>query len=303
VDGLRPRPDHGTPLIMQDRSYTLAQISVYPLKGAGGVELEAAEPDSFGIPGDRRWMLAHPGGLFISQRTHPRLALLRVRATGEDGGLGGRFRVEAPGIGAMVLPEGDASHRLMDVQVHKDRFRGRVLGGGGEWFSDYLGEACHLLFIPPEVHRPVDQEFAPGYRTSFADGYPLLVASESSLQDLNNHLALPAEMTRFRPNLVIGGSGPWEEDSWRVMEVGEARIDLVKPCARCSVTTVDQETGVTGKEPLSTMARVRRWEGKTFFGQNAVFSRNGSFRVGQSVRIVEEGEARPPLPPQRPPAR
>ena len=104
-------------------------------------------------------------------------------------------------------------------------------------------------------------------------------------------------MARFRPNLVVEGGGAWEEDRWRVLEAGEVRIGLVKPCARCSVTTVDQETGVRGHESLKTLARVRGWEGKTWFGQNGVFLRAGSFRVGSAVRILEEGEASPPIPP------
>ena len=279
---------------MENRSFSLVRIRVYPLKGAGGVELEASESDPFGIPGDRRWMLVRPDGLFISQRTHPRLALIRVEEA-EAGRPGGPFRVVAPGFDPFFLPEGDPSDPLMEVRLHEDRFHGRVPGDGGGWFSDFLGEECHLVFIPPEIHRPVDHEFAPGYRTSFSDGYPLLVTTEASLEELNRHLPRPSSMLRFRPNLVISGSGPWEEDSWRIIEIGGARIDLVKPCARCSVTTVDQESGEKGEEPLRTLARVRRWEGKAFFGQNAVFSRNGSFRVGQSVRIVEEGDARPPL--------
>jgi uncharacterized protein YcbX len=201
----------------------------------------------------------------------------------------------------LVLAEGDATHEMMEVQLHKDRLQGRVLQEAGQWFSDFFGEACRLVFIPPEVHRPVDPEFAPGHRAGFADGYPLLVATEASLSALNADLPQPLSMLRFRPNMVVRGASPWEEDRWRVMEVGGASVRLVKPCARCSVTLVDQETGEVGEEPLRTLSRVRRWDGKTFFGQNAIFSRNGSFRVGQSVRIVEEGESRPPLDSASPP--
>jgi uncharacterized protein YcbX len=171
-----------------------------------------------------------------------------------------------------------------------------VVPEGEEWFSDFLGQACHLLFIPHQVHRAVDPVFAPGHRTAFTDGYPILVATEASLEDLNGRLDRPSSMLRFRPNLIIGGARPWEEDEWRRMEVGEAEIHLVKPCARCAVPAVDPETGVAGKEPLRTLAAFRRWEGKSYFGQNGVFRRTGSFRVGQRVDIVEMGEKRPPMP-------
>jgi uncharacterized protein YcbX len=281
-------------MTMDSPELRLARIRIYPLKGAAGLDLQGSAPDLFGIPGDRRWMVVRPQGLFISQRTHPSLALVRVEATGA-GPSGAPFRVQAPDLPPLLLQEGDAGDEMMEVQLHQDRLRGRVLEEAGSWFSDFFQEECRLVFIPPEVHRPVDQVFAPGHRASFSDGYPLLVTTEESLHALNQLLPQPSSMLSFRPNLVIRGSGAWEEDRWRVLEIGDARIDLVKPCARCSVIRVNQETGEVGREPLSTLSRVRRWEGKAYFGQNAVFTRNGSFRVEQSVRIVEEGDPRPPL--------
>jgi uncharacterized protein YcbX len=279
---------------MNPSELTLSRIRIYPLKGAGGLDLQESAPDLFGIPGDRRWMVVRPQGQFVSQRTHPGLALVRVEATG-PGSSGAPFRVQAPGMPPLVLQEGDPGNEMMEVRLHQDRVEGRVLEEAGGWFSEYFKEECRLVFIPPEVLRPVDEEYAPGHRASFSDGYPLLVTTEGSLAALNRLLPQPSSMLRFRPNLVVRGSGAWKEDHWRELEVGEARIGLVKPCARCSVTTVDQNTGEVGIEPLSTLARVRRWEGKSYFGQNGVFTKNGSFRVGQSVRIVEEGDPRPPL--------
>lgn len=277
-------------------SIVLAGIRIYPLKGAGGMELEEGVVDDFGIRGDRRWMLVEPDGGFISQRIHPRLALIRVEAVeGEEAGPG-RFQLRAPGMEAFVLPQGGPEDPLMDIRLHQDRLQGRLPRGGGEWFSNFLGVPCHLVFIPPGVLRPVDPRFAPGHRTGFADGYPVLLASEASLAELNRHLPEPMGMNRFRPNLIVRGGAAWEEDEWRSLHVGEARLSLVKPCARCTVTTVDQETGVKGVEPLATMARVRGWEGKTWFGQNGVFHKPGRFRVGSVVHIVERGDPRPPIP-------
>ncbi len=276
----------------------VARIRVYPLKGAGGVDLQKADLDDLGIPGDRRWMLVRPNGLFISQRTHPRLALVRMEGwRPEDPS--GPFRVKAPGMGPLVLGAAPAVAPLMGVQVHRDHLQGRVMEEEGRWFSAFFREEVRLVYFGSEILRPVDPERAPGHRTAFSDGYPLLLTSQESLDDLNGHLSTPSRMSRFRPNLVVRGCRPWEEDRWRTLSIGNARVELVKPCARCVVTTVDQRTGVRGTEPLRTLARVRGWEGKNWFGQNGVVARSGSFRVGDVVGIVEEGEALPPLSMER----
>lgn len=280
----------------------LTRIRTYPLKGAGGIDLREARLDEFGIPGDRRWMLVRPDGHFISQRTHARLALIRVfpgeggggpRAEGSDGGL--RFRVQATGMDSFHLLSAEGSGSGMEVKLFGDCVRGLVVEEATEWFSEVLREECRLVFFPGDLHRPVDPSLAPGHKTSFSDGYPLLLTTEESLEDLNRRLDHPASMLRFRPNLVVTGGGPWEEDTWRVLESGGVCLRLVKPCARCSVTTVDPGTGDRGTEPLKTLMGFRGHLGRGYFGQNAVFSGTGIFRVGDSVHILEKGEARPPL--------
>ena len=283
-------------------SLRLTRIRVYPLKGAAGFDLQKTRLDSFGIPGDRRWMLTRPDGLFISQRTHPRLALIKVLpqrqdsgadSTGQDGKGMGSFSLQAPGMGSLELSSDRSSGIPTEVQVQKDRVVGVFVEEGSGWFSEFLGEECRLVFSPDEFLRPVDPDYAPGHRTSFSDGYPLLLTTEESLKDLNSRLTEPSSMLRFRPNLVVSGGEPWEEDTWRVLESGGVRLDLVKPCARCSVTTVDPGTGNGGVEPLRTLGGFRRWNGKAYFGQNAVCSGTGSFRVGETVRILEKGKAPP----------
>jgi len=288
----------------------LTRIRVYPLKGAGGCDLDETGLDAFGIPGDRRWMVAKPGGQFISQRTHPRLCLVRPSPVGSDRGDPGptpresdltdgthadeiRFRLEAPGMDPLDLTHAP-SDAWVDVQVHQDRFP--ALAGsdeGDRWFSDFLGEPCQLVFIPEKIHRPVDPEWAPGHRVSFADGYPLHLTTEESLQDANRKLSRQTTMLRYRPNLVVAGGTPWEEDEWRVLEIGGIRVHLVKPCARCSVVTVDPGTGVRGREPLRSLKGFREAEGKVYFGQNAVFEGNGRLRVGGDVHVLETGSRRP----------
>jgi len=253
--------------------------------------------DAFGVPGDRRWMLAARDGRFLSQRTHPRLCLVR---TGQSGSVAARgslgFTVTAPGMGTFPLSEAPFSDWI-EVQLHADRFM--ALAGseeGNRWFAEFLGEPCQLVFMPEEVRRPVDPHRAQGHRVGLADGFPLHLTTEDSLREMNRKLSRKTSMLSYRPNLVVAGGAPWEEDEWRVLEVGGITVTLVKPCARCAVIAVDPGTGVRGQEPLRSLRSFRGWEGKVYFGQNAVFSGTGSFRVGDDVRILERGDRRPPIP-------
>jgi uncharacterized protein YcbX len=296
----------------RQRPLRLTRIRVYPLKGAGGCDLGETGLDAFGIPGDRRWMLAKSGGQFISQRTHPRLCLVHTAPVAPDPGGAGRtpdksylkqppeieemrFKLEAPGMDPFDLMPAP-SDVWVEVQVHGDRFS--ALAGYDEanrWFSDFLGERCQVVFIPDEVRRPVDPEFASGHRVSLADGYPLHLTTEESLREVNQALSRETTMLSYRPNLVLAGGVPWEEDEWRVLEIGGVRVRPVKPCARCAVITVNQGTGVRDQESLRSLRGFREWEGKVYFGQNAVFQGTGRFRVGENVHILERGSRRPPL--------
>lgn len=277
-------------------SIVLRRIRVYPLKGAGGFDLDETCLDAFGIPGDRRWMLARPDGQFLSQRTHPRLALVRTgRAEGAPGLSCPSFRVEAPEKEPLTLTP-SVSEEWIRVRVHDDRFKALVgFHDADAWFSGFLGEPCRLVFIPDEVIRPTDPEWAAGHRVSLADGYPLHLTTQESLADLNARLSQPTSMLRYRPNLVVSGGIAWEEDEWRVMDFEGTRLELVKPCARCTVVTVDPGSALGGKEPLRTLHGFREWDGKVYFGQNAVVNGSGRFRVGMDVHILERGDRRPPI--------
>ena len=274
----------------------MARLRVYPLKGAAGFDLPESDLDQFGIPGDRRWMLATPDGCFISQRTHPRLCLIRTSPAAGGGGYRAlRFTLNAPGMEAFELTP-TPSQTWTEVRLHKDRFSVLVgYSGADRWFTRFLGDSCRLVFIPEEVRRPTDPEWAPGHRVGLADGYPLHLTTEESLRDMNRRLSRDTSMLRYRPNLVVAGGEPWEEDVWRVLEIGGIKVRLVKPCARCAVTTVDPGSAVRGREPLRSMKAFREWEGKVYFGQNAVYEGSGGFRVGDDVRILETGSRRPPV--------
>ena len=153
-----------------------------------------------------------------------------------------------------------------------------------EWFSDFLGSPCSLVHMADEVVRPANPAFAAsGVRVGFADAFPFLLISEESLADLNRRLADPLPMNRFRPNLVVAGVEPYAEDGWQKIEIGGIRLQVVKPCGRCLVTTTDQATGDRGKEPLRTLATYRKVGGEVMFGQNVVHENTGRLTVGDSV--------------------
>ena len=258
---------------------TLAGITVYPVKSAAGIALQEWEVDQFGLRYDRRWMVVDQAGEFLSQRSHPRMALVTT------GILNGTLRLEAPDMAALEIPLDPQPTVHTSVRVWKDRCGATWMGERpARWFSDFLGTACNLVHMPDETLRPADPTYAPdGTRVSFADAFPFLIISEASLADLNRQLAEPVPMNRFRPNLVIAGAEPYAEDGWDRLEINGVRLRIVKPCARCVVTTTDQSTAVRSQEPLRTLGRYRKVWGKVMFGQNAVQETVGRLHVGDPV--------------------
>jgi uncharacterized protein YcbX len=143
--------------------------------------------------------------------------------------------------------------------------------------------------MPRESQRLVDPNYAGGNQiVSFADGYPFLLISEASLEDLNSRLKVPLEMERFRPNFVVQGCLPYQEDGWNFIRIGEIKFQIVKPCSRCVITTIDPVDGSTDREPLRTLAIYRHSEGKVYFGQNLIHESAGSVEVGMEVEILAE---------------
>jgi uncharacterized protein len=259
---------------------TLTGITLYPIKSAGGIPVDSWELDQFGLTLDRRWLVVDATGQFISQRDYPRMAL--VRPTLQNGCL----RVDAPGMPPLELSVNPAPAVLTRVTVWDDSCDATWVGEvAARWFSAFLGCAASLVHMPAQTLREANPVYAPtGTPVSFADAYPLLLISEASLDDLNQRLSAPLPMNRFRPNLVLAGCRPYEEDSWTLIRIGETDMEVVKPCDRCVITTTDQATAERGKEPLSTLATYRRVDGKVLFGQNVVHRGRGRLRVGDAVR-------------------
>jgi uncharacterized protein len=261
----------------------LSQLHVYPIKSAGGIPLEASDVDWRGLRHDRRWMLVDEAGRFMSQRRYPRMALVRVRIEPDH------LIVDAPDMPPLEVPLQPPDRKLRLAQVWNDLVEVSTVGDEADsWFGEFLGVRCNLVYLPDESIRPVDPAYGGTEdRVGLADGFPFLLVSEASLDDLNARLEHPLPVNRFRPNLVVGGCEPFAEDGWRLIRIGEITLRVVKPCARCTITTVDQRTAATSKEPLRTLARFRRAGNKVLFGQNLAHDHTGTLRTGDPVEVVQ----------------
>jgi uncharacterized protein YcbX len=260
----------------------LSALHVYPIKSCGGTAVEEWEVDERGLRHDRRWMLVDETGRFLSQRRHPRMALIATRI--EDD----RLVVSAPEMPSLQVPFDLARGGRMLASVWDDLVETLPVGYEADrWFEEFLGVRCRLVHLPDESVRRVDPEFGTaGDRVGLADGFPFLLISEGSLADLNARLERPLPMNRFRPNLVVAGCEPFAEDGWRRVRIGAVDLRVVNPCARCAITTVDQESAARGKEPLRTLATFRKRGTKVLFGQNLAHDETGILRVGDPVEEV-----------------
>ncbi|HEX2313807.1 MAG TPA: MOSC N-terminal beta barrel domain-containing protein [Thermomonospora sp.] len=254
----------------------LTGLTVYPLKGGRGTALTAAELGPRGLRYDREFMLVTPEGRFLSQRDYGRMALLRPAYDGEVL----TVRAEGETLTHKAVEDGP----VREVVVHRTYCEGVDQGDeAARWFTEFLGTECRLVRFTG--HRPTSRG---GGEVAFADAYPLLLISEESLADLNGRLDEPLPMNRFRPNLVVAGLGAFGEDRAKLLRIGETTIELVKACARCIVTTTDQETGERGREPLRTLAAYRTIDRGIRFGQNGVPRTTGTLRLGDPVEVLEE---------------
>jgi uncharacterized protein YcbX len=258
-------------------------LYVYPLKSARGLPLEEANLDSFGIEGDRRWCLSGGDGRVITQRDCPVLATLDVIPT-EQG-----LELRAAGRRPLRVRRPEPGPDAQAVAVWEDLTAGLPVGAEADaWLVDLLERPCRLVYMPETTHRQVSLSHGrSGDRVSFADGYPMLLTSDASLAELNRRMGATLPMDRFRPNIVVDGGEPFAEDHWARIRVGNTEFRVVKSCARCVVTTTDQQTGRRGKEPLRTLATFRTVDGKVLFGENLIHDGPGPVRTGDAVEVLE----------------
>ncbi|HRD52035.1 MAG TPA: MOSC domain-containing protein [Flavobacteriales bacterium] len=262
-------------------SLTLASLRIYPIKSLGGFLVNEAQLTDRGLQHDRRWMLVDGEGTFVSQREVPTMACLHTAPQGDG------FRVTDVRDGTTLdLPWTWRDERTLMTSVWSDRLRTvPSLDEHSRWFSSHLERPLTLVYLPDATKRHTDGRYAQSL-TSLSDAFPYLIASQASLNDLNARLDVPVPMDRFRPNLVIAGGTPYQEDAWRAITIGTAHFQLVKPCARCVIVSTDQRTGERGKEPLRTLASYRSKGNKVMFGMNAVGDASGTVKVGAVVTVL-----------------
>lgn len=262
----------------------------YPVKSMGGQGLAQAMIEPRGIAGDRRWLMVTPEGRFLTRRELPAMALLHADLA-PDPADGGIVLSHRDG-GALPVARPDGA-RPLAVQVWGDPVAAHDAGdAAAQWLTDRIGRAVRLVHMPDAAVRPVDPDFArAGDHVSFADGFPLLVATVESLDALNRALRSPIPMARFRPNLVIAGAVPFAEDGWRVLRVGDVTLRLAKPCTRCVVTTQDVDSGAVPDplEPLRTLKAMGRVmpgaRAEPIFGVDAIPDGPGVIAVGDAVEV------------------
>ncbi|MGW3992951.1 MOSC domain-containing protein [Amycolatopsis sp. NPDC004772] len=262
----------------------IARLTYYPVKSCAGIDVPSAEVTSTGLAGDRVFQVISPDGDVLTQRPHPVMAVVRPRV------LGDRLALSAPGREDVVVDiRRDGPRRPVSMlSWHGEGVRQDPRAD--EWFSDLLGRPAALIGVTPDHHRVSGGVF-PGL-AAFGDAHALLLASESSLDNLNERIAAgqgePVPMDRFRPNIVLAGwVEPHREDEARELTVGTARIGYAERCVRCAVPMVDQETGAkAGPEPIRTLASYRRDpQGGVVFGAKAAVLRPGQVAVGDEVIV------------------
>jgi len=264
--------------------YHLTDIYIYPIKSLGGIRLEHAEVEDKGLKYDRQWMLIDRDGTFVSQRKHHQLSLLQVSI---ENSLISITHKNDSGIQTSFDCESETG-QIISVTVWDDSCMGmEVSTAVNTWFSSLLEMDVRLVKMLPAEQRLVDPKYAKANEVvRFSDGYPFLIIGQASLDKLNDLLDQKIRMDRFRPNFVFSGGEAHQEDSFASFRIGEITFSAVKPCARCVLITVDQQSGKKGAEPLKTLASYRTRNNKIMFGQNLIHCGYGSVHVGDAIQLL-----------------
>lgn len=263
--------------------FVVKELWVYPIKSCKGISFSTAALDEKGFRYDRRFMLADANYHFLTQREHNSMALIEPQL------IDNFLRVAAPGMPLLDISLAFDETNTVNAKIWKDdTIASLVSTEADEWFTKYLGFETHLLYMPDSAKRVVDPRYNKnGATTTFTDDFPVLLISQASLDDLNARLDQALPMNRFRPNIVVSGTNAFAEDEWRRVKIGPVEFDVVKPSARCVVTTINQETGQGGaQEPLRTLSTYRSKDSKVLFGQKIIHLQMGNITVGNRVEVI-----------------
>lgn len=259
---------------------TLSDIYIYPIKSGQAINQPAAKVEEKGLQFDRRYMLIDDQGKFITGRSYPQLTQIKVQFSKK------MLLVDAPNMPSLTINPAEFSQQTKNVMVWSDHLNAvHCHAEYDQWFSTFLQQKCQLVFFAQQTQRFVKNRKT---QVSFADGYPLLLINQTSVDQLNARLETPVTALHFRPNLVIKGDFPFIEDSWSRIKIGEVEFEVSKPCSRCLFTNVDPKTGIAdNNEPLRTLAKFRYYQGNIDFGQNLIPLNEGFIRIGDEIQILE----------------
>lgn len=264
-------------------TFTVTGLYRYPVKSLAALSCESLLIDDWGPANDRRWMVVDDSGRFVTQRQLPRMC--RILAEESHGQLALRDLDSGDGI---ELAEPAANQPLSDVQVWRDAVGGQDAGDAvAHWLSHRLGRTLRLCFMPGSVHRQVDRVYAaPGTRVSYADGFPFLLCHSASLDFLAQKLGRALDMRRFRPNIVVSGGEPFAEADWRRVLINNIEFELVKPCSRCAIPTVDLNSGKKEADVFPLLRKYCQSGREVIFGQNALHRGRGAIELGDRVEVL-----------------
>jgi uncharacterized protein YcbX len=263
--------------------YRVNSIFIYPVKSLSGIEVDEAHAEIPGFRYDRRWMLTDQAGQFLTQRNIPAMALLKTAVV--PGGIS--VNVPHHPMNELIIPfESDSGTRIR-VKIWNDEVDALLAEKDyNNWFTEALGIPCNLVFMDDQARRPVNQKYkVRDEMVSFADGYPYMILSQESLNDLNSRLEKKIPANRFRPNIVFEGGEAFAEDSFDEFVIGQAKFKAVKPCERCKIITIDQATAIPGDEPLRELSKYRKKNNGVYFGYNALCLESGIVRKGEFIDV------------------
>lgn len=265
--------------------YSVGAIFIYPIKSLAGMKVSRANAEISGFRYDRRWMLTDKEGRYLSQKEIPAMALLKTALAGDG------IQVAAPVLNRqnLFIPFEAVSGETLKVKIFQDELNAFLVDTkADEWFSDALDISCHLVYMG-NTQRNVNKKYAINNETvSFANSFPYLVVSQVSLDELNERLNNKITIERFRPNIVINGGSAYFEDTIDEFSTGSARFKCAKPCARCRIINIDQESAVINSEPLDVLTSYRQQDNEIHFGYRSLCLREGPVEVGDRVQIIKE---------------
>lgn len=260
--------------------YRISQLFIYPIKSLGGISLHESRVEARGLAYDRRWMLCDENMQFITQREHKELTLFKLQQI--DSGFAIEYISER-----FQIPFG-VNGTSTQVKIWDDVCDAIEFLEGSIWFTSVLGYTCKLYYMPNDSERKVDEKFAKGkHINSFSDAFPILIAGQQSLNQLNLKMKQAIDINRFRPNIVFDGGEPFCEDNFRVFSIHKTILQCVKPCARCQVIGINQTSSEINTEPLKVLATFRTQENKIMFGQNVIVIQAGELIKVDDLLIAD----------------